>query len=94
MIAARLLRISGIVQGVWYRASMAEAANRLGVRGWARNRADGTVEALAIGSATQLDALIEWAQRGPPKARVTDVQVRSVEPPDPLPTDFSVAPDA
>ncbi|WP_287740131.1 acylphosphatase [Diaphorobacter sp.] len=71
----RHLRIHGLVQGVYYRKSMTEAACRLGVQGWVRNRQDGTVEALASGAAPALQALIDWAHEGPPAARVERVEV-------------------
>ena len=79
----RLLRIHGLVQGVYYRQSMIEAARRLGLRGWVRNRLDGTVEALASGPAEAVQALIDWAHRGPPAARVDEVRVQETaqEPP-------------
>jgi acylphosphatase len=72
---AVLLRISGRVQGVGYRDAMMYAARRLGVIGWVRNRLDGTVEACAAGEDAAVDALVEWARRGPPAAQVTDLQL-------------------
>lgn len=72
----RLLRIHGLVQGVYYRQSMIETARRLGLQGWVRNRLDGTVEALASGPAEAVQALITWAQAGPPAARVDEVRVQ------------------
>jgi len=67
------LRIVGRVQGVGYRYALQHEAVRLGITGWVRNRADGSVEALAQGPQPALDALIAWARRGPPAARVSDV---------------------
>ena len=75
MKLTRRLRMRGRVQGVGYREAMCDAAARLGVTGWVRNRADGSVEAAAHGEREALDAFIAWARRGPPAARVSDVQV-------------------
>jgi acylphosphatase len=69
------LRIEGTVQGVGYRYALQREAARLGLTGWVRNRRDGSVESLAQGSAEALDALVAWARRGPPAARVTGVTV-------------------
>ncbi len=69
------LRIHGRVQGVFFRGTMCDEARRLGVRGWVRNCADGTVEAVAQGSQAAVDRLIVWAHGGPPGALVTDVEV-------------------
>jgi len=67
------LRIRGRVQGVGFRDALGREAERLGVTGWVRNRAGGDVEAVAQGNAAALEALIAWARRGPPAARVEDV---------------------
>ena len=72
-------RVSGRVQGVFFRASAREEALRHGVTGYARNLADGTVEVLACGDAAAVDALHGWLQRGPPHARVAGVERHEVE---------------
>lgn len=76
---AKRLRISGRVQGVGFRYSMAGEAERLGVTGWVRNRRDGTVEAVVDGAPDAVSAIIAWARRGPPGARVTEVEVAEAE---------------
>ena len=76
-VAVRL-RVRGRVQGVWYRDSCRREAGRLGVRGWAANREDGTVEVHAEGRRDAVDALASWCAEGPPRARVTGIEARDV----------------
>lgn len=70
------LRIAGRVQGVGYRESLRAEALRLGIQGWVRNRYDGSVEAVLQGPRTAVEALAAWAGRGPPAARVTQLDVQ------------------
>lgn len=70
------LRITGRVQGVGYRDGLRAEALRRGVTGWVRNCRDGRVEAVVQGSAEAVKALVAWARRGPPAARVTDLDIR------------------
>ena len=69
------LRITGQVQGVGYRLWMTRTAASLGLRGWVRNRTDGSVEALVTGTPEAIAAMIEADRKGPTGARVTDVTV-------------------
>ena len=81
MAQARVhLLVSGHVQGVAFRASTADAARRLGLRGWVRNLPDGRVEAEAEGERAALEGLVAWCRRGPPAARVDEVEVSWREP--------------
>ena len=74
-MAARRLRIHGLVQGVGFRWAMAREAESLGADGWVRNRHDGTVEALIAGDDTTVAQLLAWARRGPDGAGVSRVEV-------------------
>jgi acylphosphatase len=75
----RQIRVKGRVQGVGFRDALRAEALRLGVRGWVRNRADGSVEALLQGDDASVDRLIAWARRGPPLAEVAALDEESVE---------------
>lgn len=72
-------RISGKVQGVWYRAWTQQEATRLGIRGWVRNCRDGSVEALFVGPSEDVDTLIDMCRQGPPDARVDGIETREVD---------------
>lgn len=73
------LVIRGRVQGVGYRESMREAAERLGITGWVRNRLDGTVEAVVCGAPGAIEAMLTWSRRGPGAARVDRVEPHPAE---------------
>jgi acylphosphatase len=72
--------VSGRVQGVFFRATCAAEARRLGVSGYVRNLPDGRVEAAFEGPDEAVDRMVAWCRRGPELARVEDVQVQ----PEPL----------
>ncbi|MCL2658301.1 MAG: acylphosphatase [Betaproteobacteria bacterium] len=86
------LRITGIVQGVGFRWSLSSEARHLGLRGWVRNRRDGSVEALIVGAGDEVAALIRWAHRGPPAAHVDAVEQQPVAASELLPGEFSEYP--
>ena len=86
--AALLATISGRVQGVWFRGFVVENARKLGVTGWVRNRANGTVEAELVGSGPAINELLRRCRKGPSAARVDGIDVRPMAAPDPAPTDF------
>ncbi|MBV9201374.1 MAG: acylphosphatase [Alphaproteobacteria bacterium] len=69
------LRITGTVQGVGYRFWAIQTATKLGLRGWVRNRTDGSVEALVTGPPEAVAAMVEASREGPHGARVADVTV-------------------
>jgi acylphosphatase len=78
-VIARRLTIRGRVQGVGFRFALADQARARHVYGWVRNRRDGGVEALVVGPEADVEAVIAWARRGPPAARVTEVAVERSE---------------
>lgn len=67
--------VSGQVQGVFFRASCAEMARRLGLAGSIRNAAGGSVEAVFEGADAAVEEIIAWCRHGPPTARVDGVEV-------------------
>ena len=69
------LRITGRVQGVFYRATTRDKAQQLGLNGWIQNMTDGSVRAVVEGRRQAIEALVDWAEQGPPKAEVDRVVV-------------------
>ncbi len=78
------LSITGRVQQVGYRESMRAEALALHLRGWVRNRSDGSVEATLQGTAADVDRLLRWCHRGPPHARVHNVHASPIDDAAPL----------
>ena len=87
------LTISGRVQGVGYRDWTLATARRLGLAGWVRNRGDGSVEALLVGDDQAVGRMIEACRRGPPAARVDNVDIEPMDL-DVLPEGFTQLPTA
>ncbi|WP_107669013.1 acylphosphatase [Cyanothece sp. BG0011] len=71
--------ISGTVQGVGYRYSTVQEAQKLGIKGWVRNRRDGRVEAIFEGTEPLIEQMVQWCHQGPRSAKVTDVTLETVE---------------
>ena len=78
MDAAARFVVRGVVQGVFFRASTREQAERLGLRGHAINLPDGSVEVLAAGDGEAIEQLAQWLRRGPSHARVDSVEREDV----------------
>ena len=76
---ARHIRVTGRVQGVFFRAWAQDEAQTLGVSGWIRNCSDGSVEAQLEGEAEAVDELVELLGEGPPGARVDRVEVEEAD---------------
>ena len=70
------LTISGLVQGVFFRANTVENAQPLNVCGWVKNNPDGSVEAVLEVDKESIEKVISWCRTGPPKARVDKVVVK------------------
>lgn len=83
------LVISGYVQGVFFRMHTQQTATSMGLVGWVRNTANGSVEVVAEGEPEKLQKLLAWCRRGPPSAHVTDVAEEWESASDEF-TDFSI----
>ena len=76
----RRFHVTGVVQGVGFRWSCVREAERLGVGGWVRNRADGSVEVVAEGAPNAVERLLRWCARGPRHAQVVSTDITPEEP--------------
>lgn len=74
------VRVSGGVQGVFFRDSTREKATQLGLAGWVKNLADGSVEALFEGPSERVREMVRWCEEGPSRAEVESVEVEYEEP--------------
>jgi acylphosphatase len=82
--------VEGRVQGVFYRNWTQQTARAFGLRGWVRNRTDGSVEILASGQEMNLEKLVEHCRTGPPAARVVQLTIEDSD--EALPVDFEIWP--
>lgn len=90
-IRAVRVRITGRVQGVYYRAWTGHEARARGLSGWVRNERDGSVAAVIAGPAPDVAAMLEAFREGPPDARVIAVESREIDPAE-VPEGFDVEP--
>lgn len=72
--------VHGRVQGVYFRQTTCEQANKLGLSGWVRNMANGTVETEFQGAVGTVSSLLDWLAQGPSLAKVSRVDSREEEP--------------
>jgi len=80
MVRRVALRVTGVVQGVYYRHNTKRRADALGLVGTVRNLPDGSVEVVCEGDEGSIRDLIEWCRQGPPGASVEGVEVAWAEP--------------
>lgn len=78
MMSLRIF-VYGRVQGVFFRANTRKKAKKLGLKGWVRNKKDGSVEILVQGEKDKIEKLIDWTKVGPPAARVDKIEKNQEE---------------
>ena len=76
---AKVIRVYGRVQGVFFRASTKEKAETLGIKGWVRNESNGTVLIHATGDKQSMDKFIKWCHQGPLMSHVEKVEMENLE---------------
>jgi len=84
-VKAVRFRAVGRVQGVCFRAATRQVGQRLGLRGWVRNRGDGAVEGHLQGDEAEVEAMLDWCRTGPPGAEVDGLTW------EPVPVDMTLA---
>lgn len=70
------LLISGLVQGVFFRENTRQRAENFGLKGFVRNLPNGKVEAVFEGEKEKVEKIIEWCKKGPPAAKVYNVEIK------------------
>jgi len=70
------IKVTGRVQGVYFRSTAREVAMEMGITGWVRNVPDGSVEIVAEGEKEKIEKFIKWCWKGPPLAIVENVEVK------------------
>lgn len=88
-MVAKTVRVEGRVQGVGFRYSALSQAEHLGLSGWVRNEADGSVTAFVQGDPGLVEDFCRWMERGPPGARVSRCRIAPAEP-DPAHQGFGI----
>ncbi|OGZ31557.1 MAG: hypothetical protein A3H02_02515 [Candidatus Niyogibacteria bacterium RIFCSPLOWO2_12_FULL_41_13] len=76
---AKKIRVFGRVQGIFFRHSSKIKANELGIRGYAQNREDGSVEIFVQGEDEAIENFVAWARKGPDSAEVKDIKIETIE---------------
>ncbi len=71
--------VYGLVQGVFFRANTKQKADEFGIKGWVKNKEDGTVEAVLFGEEEKVNKMLAWMEKGPPEARVEKLKKRKME---------------
>ena len=72
------IKVTGKVQGVFYRQSTKEKADELGLTGWVRNQPDGSVEIEVAGPSDKVEQLVTWCRKGPERAVVQEVKIEEL----------------
>jgi len=72
--------IFGKVQGIYFRAYAQAEGNRLGVKGWVKNRADGAVEVAVEGESEKVEQMLAWLKQGSPGSQIAKVEVKEERP--------------
>ncbi len=75
MKSCRRCVVTGRVQGVFFRQSAFEQAERLGIKGWVRNLDNGNVECVICGENDLIEQMVVWLHKGPPSAKVTNLEI-------------------
>ena len=73
------IRVSGKVQGVFFRVNARDRARELGITGWVKNAANGEVQITAAGEDKAIEDFLKWCKAGPPQSRVDEVQVKPID---------------